>query len=124
MRLVLIALPLVSALVLTKMATSPVVHLRVNTEGIFIGNYHLTTWANFQLAEYVDATLPGKYDDRFELRIYYDKPGEGNYIKTMILNSSFNHTEEEILAAIRYFYQHHKSRLASGATLIHNHRQP
>jgi hypothetical protein len=85
--------------------------MTINREGFFYYNQLLTNWTNFVSAEFLDelpVPLSGSagLSDQFFLYIKYhknDKPG--CFALKIPLTNTQDKAEEEILAAIRFYYR-------------------
>ncbi|MGZ3849181.1 MAG: hypothetical protein ACXVMS_13770 [Flavisolibacter sp.] len=96
---------LVPAILFTFKAFSKRVYILINKEGIYINNFLLTDWKNFVSAEYKQKEIVGSIQDKFVLFIEYYRDGMGYYVKEVPLTNSQNKSEEEVIAAIEYFYE-------------------
>ncbi len=81
--------------------------LSINKEGIYLHNNFITDWTFFKTAYVQQMPLAaGGYTDNIVLIIEYYKVGESGFFKRKIsLTSTQNKSEEEIIAAITYFYK-------------------
>ena len=94
-----------SILFFTK-AQSRKVYLRINKNGIYVDEQFLTDWTNF-LNAYVHQPPARliRIRDNFELVIEHTKPGsDKGFRKRIKLTNTQNKSEEDIIAAIKYFW--------------------
>lgn len=101
---------LVPAILFSRKASSKRIYIRVNQEGIYINQFFLTSWANFIAAEYTQEEKIGSIEDNFVLIINYYREGLGHYIKKVPLTNTQDKSEEEVIAAIRHFYDLSKNK--------------
>jgi hypothetical protein len=80
--------------------------LSVDCNGIYQNKKLVTNWQNFAEAFVTQLFTEGEISDNFVLIIRYYKEGiTGNFRMTIPLTNTQNKSEEEILEAIRRFYQ-------------------
>jgi hypothetical protein len=80
--------------------------LRVDCNGIYQNRKLVTTWHNFAEAFATQVRIDGEIAAVFVLIIRYYKEGiTGSFRMTIPLTDTQNKSEDEILAAIRRFYQ-------------------
>lgn len=80
------------------------VYITVNASGIFLYETNITAWPNFIDASFKDEPKTGSIQENFILYIYYVKSaGELHEVRFKLGNTQ-NRGEEEVIAAIRYFY--------------------
>lgn len=89
--------------------------ITVNRNGFFYYDCLLTTWTNFVSAEFLDE-LPvqmsgsaGLSDQFFLYLKYYHDDKPGCFALKIPLTNTQDKSEEEILAAIRFYYRHSQS---------------
>ncbi len=90
------------------------VYIRINTKGIYQDERLVTTWSGLLNAALTQEEKKGIYDlgDKFILQLDYQKPGEIKPIRRKIpLTNTQNKSEEEVLAAVRYFWILYKKSL-------------
>ena len=97
-------LSLVPAIVFTYKAIRRRVYITVNGNGIYLYKTFITAWPNFVDAMYKDEPQPGGITDNYMLYIYYLKNGTDFHEVKFKLGDTQNRGEEEVIAAIRYFY--------------------
>jgi hypothetical protein len=86
--------------------------MTINKDGFFYYDRLLTAWSNFVSAEFLDelpvqASGSAGLSDQFYLYVKYykaDKPG--CFALKIPLTNTQDKSEEEILAAIRFYYRH------------------
>ena len=80
------------------------VYSTVNASGIFLYETHITAWPNFIDASFKNEPNPGSIQENFILYIYYRKNTGELHEVSFKLGNTQNRGEEEVIAAIRYFY--------------------
>jgi len=95
---------LLPAILFTYKAIRQRVYVTVNETGIYLYETLITTWPNFIDAMYIDEQKTRRLEDHYVLYIYYYKDGKETHQTRFQLGGTQNRTEEEIIAAIRYFY--------------------
>ena len=109
------AVSLVPAIVCTiKVFFKPSI-ITINKKGIWFGRSPVTDWQNFINAATQQLELKvGGFTDRNILYVQYLRPGtDEKYKKTIQLGNTQNKSEEDIIAAIQYFYGLYLSRTGS-----------
>jgi hypothetical protein len=101
---------IIPAVLFTRKALSKHVYLRVSRDGIFINEHLLTDWKGFRFAEYTQKESVRSISDNFILIVKYVKP-DGLYMKEIPLTNTQDKAEEEVIAAVRYFYQQYRTSL-------------
>lgn len=101
---------LVPGIIFTIKAFVKTTAITVNKKGIWFANQPVTDWQNFISAKVNQLEmLTGRWEDRNELAVEYFKGTEGDvYKKSIMLVSTQNKSEEEIIAAITFFYELYK----------------
>jgi hypothetical protein len=87
-------------------ARSKRIYIRINRKGIFIDEVFLTDWPNF-LNAYIHQPPPRlvRIRDNFELVIEHTKnDSDKGFRKRVKLTNTQNKSEEDIIAAIKYFW--------------------
>ena len=100
---VLLLLALVPAILFTLRARSQRVFIRINQDGIFVHNRLLTNWQSFHSATYTQKEVVRSIQDNFVLLVRYHTHS-GLYTGEVPLGNTQDKSEEEVIAAIRYFY--------------------
>lgn len=104
---ILLCLPiLIVAFIYRKKSTSDTVIIRINNEGIFYYGKLITGWDNFQNAYITDEMEIGSYADKFMLVIEFYRDNLLIQRKIQLTNTQ-DKSEEEVYAAIKYFYKQH-----------------
>ncbi|MBK8710402.1 MAG: hypothetical protein IPL97_00735 [Niastella sp.] len=82
----------------------------INKYGFFYHGKLLTNWQNFITARYDQEEKTWTIQDNFVLFIEYFKPGfPKSFISKIPLTNTQDKSEEEIIAAIRFFVTNYKS---------------
>lgn len=82
----------------------------INKYGFFYQGKLLTNWQNFITARYDQEEKTWTIQDNFVLFIEYFKPGfPKSFISKIPLTNTQDKSEEEIIAAIRFFVTNYKS---------------
>jgi hypothetical protein len=108
---------LIPAIGFTYKARNKTVYIRINKEGIYIGNFFLTSWKHFISAEYTQKKVVASFQDNFILIVHYYREGDGQYVKEVPLTNTQNKAEEEVIAAIQYFYDLYKKEESQTLTV-------
>ena len=97
-------IPLGPAIFYTYKALNKRAYITINKKGIYIGKFFLTDWKNFVSARTIEKQLVRSFKDHFYLLIdhYVDMD---YYSKEVPLTNTQNKAEEEIIAAIDFFYE-------------------
>ena len=107
----LFALAIIPAIISFRRARSNRVYIRINRKGIFHHGKLVTGWADFLNAR-IDQEHKRLIDirDNFVLVVEFRKPGNPRQglRKKIPLTNSQDKSEEEVLAAVRYFWRNHK----------------
>jgi hypothetical protein len=88
--------------------------MKINREGIYYYGQLLTDWDNFISSEFIDELpLPSSnsngLSDQFFLMIKYYKEGfPGYYGRKIRLTNTQDKSEEEIVAAITFYFKHYQ----------------
>jgi hypothetical protein len=86
------------------------ISIRINKSGIYYYSKLVTNWNNFISAEIVQEEIVGSTQDNFVLLIEYSKDDEKGYFQRKIaLTNTQNKSEEEVLAAISFFFDNSKA---------------
>lgn len=107
---ILFALALIPAGIFFNKARSNRVYIRINKKGIYQDEKLVTGWKDFLKASIGQQEKTISIQDNFILIIEYlkDEPGKG-YRRKIPLTNTQNQAEEDVLAAIRYFWQLYQS---------------
>lgn len=101
----LFILALVPTIILVAKAKSRRVYIRVNKTGIFQDEQLVTRWANFLNASVTQKEVVLSIQDNFLLVVEYLKEGEEKGFRRKIpLTNTQNKSEEEVLEAVRFFW--------------------
>lgn len=80
------------------------VSIRINKSGFYCGGKLVTDWVNFFDATITEDAVPGSFQDHFFLFIRYYKASQaGLYARKIRLSNTQDKSEEEIIAAIRFY---------------------
>jgi hypothetical protein len=85
------------------------IYIRVNLKGIYLDERLLTNWENFIKAYLTQKETVLTIQDNFMLVVEYrkkDDPKTGIRKKIMLTNTQ-NQSEEDVLAAIKFFWKEH-----------------
>jgi hypothetical protein len=84
-------------------------YIQVNSKGIWINSFFVTDWDNFVSARYKELKFATRnsYVYKYVLFLYYYKSNGVGYVRKVPIISTQNRAEEEVIAAIKYFYQQH-----------------
>lgn len=98
----------------------------VNKNGFYYYGEFVTNWTDFIGVEFQDEVpIPSGYSagitDRFSMRLKYHKDGErGRYhIKTIRFTDTQDKSEEEIIAAIKFYHRQHGGQYGMNAAPPH-----
>jgi hypothetical protein len=81
------------------------VYIMINRQGFHYKNGLVTTWDHFIDAQYLQKEVPGSYSDNFYILFRYRNAADGYIYELEIpLSSTQDKAEEEIIAAIQYYY--------------------
>jgi hypothetical protein len=102
----LFILALAPAIIGFSKAKSKRVYIRINSKGIYQDEKLITTWSHFLNAFIEEKQVALSIKDNFMLVVEYvkDKSGSG-YRKKIPLTNTQNKSEEQIIAAIKFFYR-------------------
>ena len=95
-------------------ARSSVVYIRVNETGIFVSRKLLTDWQHFRSASFTQKEKVRSIQDNFVLLVKYHVRGSGDFVKEVPLTNTQDKSEEEVIAAIRYFYDRYQQQKTAG----------
>jgi hypothetical protein len=100
---------LIPAILAFKKARSKAVYLRINKIGIYQNEELLTTWDKFIKAYITQKEVVMTIRDNFLLVVEYvkDDPKKG-YRRKIALTNTQNKSEEDIMAAIQFFFREYK----------------
>jgi hypothetical protein len=105
----LFALALLPAIFSFKKARSKRVYIRVNKKGIFQDERLLTNWPNFLNAYITQKEVVLSIQDNFLLVVEYRKDGfDKGFRKKIALTNTQNKSEEDVLEAIKFFWDRYK----------------
>ncbi len=80
------------------------VAIKINKDGIYEYSTFITNWDNFFDAHITQKEITGSISDNFILVIeYYKEDGETLIEHEIYMSDSFDKSEEEIIAAIKFF---------------------
>lgn len=97
-------IPVVMILIKVRKGT---VYIRINAKGIYENERLVTPWAGLLNVTLTQEERKGIYDisDKFVLLLQYSKPGETKpVIRKIRLTNTQNKSEEEVLAAAKWFW--------------------
>ncbi len=78
--------------------------IRINSEGFFYYNSYITGWENLESVELSQEEKVVTLQDNFVLIFKYSKERNGDlYTRKIALTNTQNKSEEEILAAIKFY---------------------
>lgn len=103
------ALALIPAYLFFRKAHSNRVYIRINKNGIYQDGRSVTSWANF-IKAYIDQKEKKTFfsiQDNFILVVEYKKEGKGFRHKIPLTNTQ-NKSEEEVLAAVKFFWNEYR----------------
>lgn len=84
--------------------------IKLNSKGFYYYDKLITDWDNFRQASVTQDARPGAINDRFVLVLDYQVPGKAGIFRRQIpLENIQDKSEEEIIAAIRFFYKGNKT---------------
>jgi hypothetical protein len=100
---------LIPAILAFKKASSKTVYIRVNKIGIYQNEELLATWDKFIKAYITQKEVVMTIRDNFLLVVEYvrDDPKKG-YRRKIALTNTQNKSEEDIMAAIQFFFREYK----------------
>lgn len=81
--------------------------MQIDETGFSYYGRRLTTWDEFEKAWYMQEALGDSIADKFVLMLRYRKADGRVYQRRLPLTNTQDKAEEEIIAAIRRFYQRH-----------------
>jgi hypothetical protein len=100
---------LVPAIISYKKARSKTVYIRINKTGIYQYEKLITGWANFLKTYITQKEKAMSIQDNFLLVLEYRKDGlDKGFRKKIALTNTQNKSEEEVLAAIQFFWKEYK----------------
>ena len=106
----LILLVAISALI---RSSKDITIMKINKTGFYYYGELITDWDHFISEDFIDeiplpSTSSAGINDEFYLMIKYYKDGKpGYYGRKIRLTNSQTKSEEEIIAAVKFYYQHH-----------------
>ena len=105
----LLMMALLPAFMFLSKARSKRVYIRVNRKGIFQDEQLVTGWDNFLKAYIKEKPVTLRWRDNFMLVIEFtkDDPAKG-FRRFIKLTNTQNKSEEDIIAAIRFFWKLHQ----------------
>ena len=78
--------------------------ITINKDGIYHFTSMITNWTDFFDAHIFEREVAGSYEDHFVLVIeYYKDKGETLVVHEINMSDSFDKSEEQIIAAIKFF---------------------
>ena len=107
------ALAIIPAVLILVKVRKGTIYIRINSKGIYENERLVTQWSGLLNATLTQEEKKGIYDlgDKFILLLQYSKPGETKpLIRKIRLTNTQNKSEEEVLAAVKWFWG--KSRVA------------
>lgn len=105
------AFAVIPAILFFKKANTKRIYIRVNKSGIYQDENLVTTWPNFLKAFITQKEKKGliNIQDNFLLVVEYRKKGTQQGIRKKIpLTNTQNKSEEEVLEAVQFYWQHYK----------------
>lgn len=94
------------ALVWRGLSPKPVI-IKINRHGFFYFGRLITDWNHFVKASVTQKEVAFSLQDNFMLVLRYQKLQGGVFEQQFPLTNRQNKAEEEVLAAIRFYYQQH-----------------
>jgi hypothetical protein len=97
---------LIPAIIYTVKAFVNNAALTINKNGVYLHKTFVTDWQHYKNAYVTQLPLKaGGYSDRFVLTIeYYKDSQDGFFERNLALTDTQNKSDEEIIAAIRFFH--------------------
>lgn len=109
------ALALLPAIMFFKKAKSKRIFIRINKKGIYRDEKLLTDWAHFIKAYLAQEQKVVSIKDNFVLMVEYRKRGiSGSFRKSIPLTNTQNKSEEDVLAAVNFFYKEYRKTNPAG----------
>lgn len=108
------ALALIPAVLILIKVRKGTIYIRINAKGIYENERLVTPWAGLLNATLTQEEKKGIYDlgDKFILLLQYTKPGETKpLIRKIRLTNTQNKSEEEVLAAVKWFWGRNRNGL-------------
>ena len=107
------ALAIAPAIFCFRKAHSKRVYIRVNKSGIYQGGKLVTNWSNFLRAYLAQKEKTGFFNikDNFLLVVEYKRDHKGFRHRIPLTNTQ-NKSEEDVLAAVNFFYRVYKTDTA------------
>lgn len=101
------ALAIIPAVLILKKVRKGTIYIRINKKGIYELEQLVSTWADLLHVRLTQEERKGIYDvgDRFVLLLEYKRPDQARVLRHKIrLTNTQNKSEEEVLAAVRWFW--------------------
>ena len=101
------ALAIIPAVLILVKVRKGTIYIRINAKGIYENERLVTQWSGLLNATLTQEEKKGIYDlgDKFILLLQYSKPGEAKpLIRKIRLTNTQNKSEEEVLAAVKWFW--------------------
>lgn len=106
----LFMITLLPAVIAFKKGLSKRIYLRINKTGIYQDEQLVARWDKMLKAYITQKEVLGSWRDNFLLVLHYKKENRSGWFRRKVpLTNSQNKSEEEIIAAIRFFWKLHKS---------------
>jgi hypothetical protein len=107
----LLYLSIIPGLYLIKRGFTNKIILTINKNGFYYFEKQVTDWNNFIDAfvtqDEENRSIPYDVTDRFMLVIRYGKIGHtGYFARKILMTATMDKSEEEIMAAIKFYYEH------------------
>ena len=109
------ALAIIPAILILIKVRKGTIYIRINAKGIYQYERLVTTWAGLLNAALTqeEKKYMVEMGDKFILLLEYQKPGEFKPTRRKIpLTNTQNKSEEEVLAAVKYFWIAYKKSLS------------
>ncbi|HTM92131.1 MAG TPA: hypothetical protein VL095_06930 [Flavisolibacter sp.] len=109
---------LISAIGILVKSSKDQIIMKINREGIYYYGQLLTDWNHFISSEFIDELPLPSYNtdginDQFFLMIkYYKDHLPGHYGRKIQLTNTQDKSEEEIIAAIHFYYKNSQEKVA------------
>ena len=100
-RIMLVAL--IPAIIFLRKSRSRAVIMRIDSLGFTYYGKRLFTWPQFVSARVEEGDSTGRFQDNFKLHLQYYREDGNLYHRRVPLTNMQNKSEEEIIAAIRYY---------------------
>ncbi len=101
------ALAIIPAVMIMIKVRKGTIYIRINSKGIYENERLVTQWSGLLIVTLTQEEKNGIYDmgDKFILLLQYTRPGEPKpLIRKIRLTNTQNKSEEEVLAAVKWFW--------------------